>query len=345
MANNSVVTSVDTMVQEALEALLQEFCTPALVREVESASDPRAAAQGLWQQLEASGLPDAALTEELGGAGLALDAVGALLELCGRFAVPLPLGETILARAFLSQAHVPIPRGSIALGEDAHLSLGRTADWVLLEIGSQWLLLPITAEQLKPASFCLDAHVTWTAEQCSGAAHLNAPAPMRRVRAMLYAAQLGGAAMRVFEQTLQFANDREQFGRPIGKFQAIQHQLSVLAEHAFAARMCRQMACQAVQSGLLLPDLSRVAIAKARASEAALEIAQLSHSIHGAIGFTREFDLQLFTRRLHAWRQAAGAEGWWQMQLGRALLDANNCMAVEFICDALQPFSVRPFHD
>jgi acyl-CoA dehydrogenase len=335
MTSNSDVTSLDSMVQDALETLLQEFCTPALVREIEAAGDPHAQAQSLWNRLEDSGLVDAALDEVVGGAGLALDGVGALLELCGRYAVPLPLGETILARAFLAHAKVAIPKGSIALGEDASLSLARTADWALLEDGADWLLLPMSTAQLRPVSFCLDAQAVWSTEQRVGLARFAAPVPMRRVRAMLYAAQLGGACMRVFEQTLQFANDREQFGRPIGKFQAIQHQLSVLAEHAFAARMCRQIACQSTGHGHL-PDVQRVAVAKARASEAALEIAQLSHSIHGAIGFTREFDLQLFTRRLHAWRQAGGAEAWWQLQLGRALLDADGCMAVEFICNSFQ---------
>jgi len=64
----------------------------------------------------------------------------------------------------------------------------------------------------------------------------------------------------------------------------------------------------------------RAAIAKARASEAALEVAALSHAIHGAIGFTAEYDLQLYTRRLHLWRQTAGAESYWHDQVGAATL-------------------------
>lgn len=57
-----------------------------------------------------------------------------------------------------------------------------------------------------------------------------------------------------------------------------------------------------------------------RCSEAALAVAELAHAIHGAIGFTEEYDLQLFTRRLHAWRQTAGSESYWHDVAGQALL-------------------------
>lgn len=70
----------------------------------------------------------------------------------------------------------------------------------------------------------------------------------------------------------------------------------------------------------MVPDRLRVATAKARCSEAALVVSELAHAIHGAIGFTGEYDLQLFTRRLHAWRQTAGSEAYWYGVAGEALL-------------------------
>jgi acyl-CoA dehydrogenase len=331
-ANNEV----ERLLEGALETQLDAACPSALVRAAESADDPRDATRELWTLLEDSGFANLALPEHQGGAGLGLEALGGLLELCGRYALPIPLADTVLARAYLAQAQVPVPLGSIALAEDAIVSLAKTADWVLLEDGADWLLLPTAGAALTLASFCLDGRLSWTAAQRQAAPRISAPLPMRTLRAMVFSGLLAGASMEVFNQTLTFANDREQFGRPIGKFQAIQHQLSVLAEHAFAAKMCRQIAFLPAQLGTLVPDAQRVAIAKARCSEAALEIAQLSHSIHGAIGFTREFDLQLYTRRLHAWRQAAGAEAWWHAELGRKLLDTGDCMAVEFIGSSFQ---------
>ena len=136
--------------------------------------------------------------------------------------------------------------------------------------------------------------------------------------ACLIAAQMAGAMQRVLEMTLQFANDRQQFGRPLGKFQAIQHQLAVMAEQVLAARMAAQIGCSASGNH---PGKMNAAIAKARASEAAVEVTALAHSIHGAIGFTADHDLQLFTRRLHAWRLQAGSESYWHEVLGQAVLN------------------------
>lgn len=143
--------------------------------------------------------------------------------------------------------------------------------------------------------------------------------PDLELTACLIAAQMAGAMQRVLEMTLQFANDRQQFGRPLGKFQAIQHQLAVMAEQVLAVRMAAQIGCSASGGR---PDLINVSIAKARASEAAVEVTAIAHSIHGAIGFTADYDLQLFTRRLNAWRLQAGSESYWHEVLGHAVLNA-----------------------
>ncbi|MGD9551179.1 MAG: acyl-CoA dehydrogenase family protein, partial [Burkholderiaceae bacterium] len=151
---------------------------------------------------------------------------------------------------------------------------------------------------------------------------------IRTLQAALYAAQIAGALMAVFTRTLQYANERQQFGKPIGKFQAIQHQLAVISEHSFAARMAAQLGLRArgVQ-----PERLHAAVAKARTSEAALEVAALAHSIHGAIGFTAEFDLQLYTRRLHNWRQAAGSESYWHDVVGQALLERGDALSLDLL--------------
>jgi acyl-CoA dehydrogenase len=124
--------------------------------------------------------------------------------------------------------------------------------------------------------------------------------------------------MVVFEQSLEHANQRQQFGKPIGKFQAIQHNLSLMAEQVFAARMAAQLACNGPFDGF---QTMRVAVAKARTSQAAQQVTTLAHGLHGAMGFTSEFDLQLRTRRLYAWRQCAGAETHWQQRLGESMLE------------------------
>lgn len=326
---------MDDSFADALRQILADQCTPDIVRRIE-AGGPWAG--HLWARLEESGFADAMRREEHGGAGLSLAEIFPLLELCGAFAVPVPLAETMLARALLDAAGVAPPAGSITFGhgaEDAHGALlcrlvpcGRVADWVLVGHAGEYLLLPVATAAPTPAVFALDATLEWTSDDRRGAARIAGSHDLCALQACIYACQLSGALMQVFRSTLQYANDRNQFGRPIGKFQAIQHQLSVISEHAFAARMAAQTGCQAAGP---TPDRLRVAVAKARTSEAALEVAALSHSIHGAIGFTLEFDLQLYTRRLHAWRQAAGTESYWHAVLGEQLVDRHAGLALDVI--------------
>jgi acyl-CoA dehydrogenase len=317
---------MDDLLSHALRQLLADQCTPPLVREMESGHP----AAPLWNKLQESGFADALVSEAHGGAGLALSDVFQLLELCGAYAVPVPLGETMLARPLLARAGIAPPDGSVTLAEAVPaedggihcglVSCGRVADWVLARHGSDCLLLPVVQAQAQPAVFPLDAGLSWSAAAVNAARRVPGRPDLHTLHACAMAAQLAGALMSVFTRTLQYANERSQFGRPIGKFQAIQHQLSVISEHAFAARMAAQIGCHAATA---TPDRLRVAVAKARTSEAALVVAELSHSIHGAIGFTEEFDLQLFTRRLHGWRQAAGAESYWHGVLGEALVDRD----------------------
>ncbi len=324
---------MDEIYIDALRGVLTDHCTPQAVRAIEGGQAPEA----LWEAIEASGFADALLPEADGGAGLSLAEAFPLLELCGAFVVPVPLAETMAARALLAQAGVPRPGGSIALAQghmqgDGTLvceraSFGRVADWVLVELGvgvdKTCLLLPVDAASSEAAVAALDATLSWPAPAQAMAQSVPGVPDVRVPLACVLAAQLAGALMSVFTRTLQYANDRNQFGRPIGKFQAIQHQLSVISEHAFAARMAAQMGCST--------DRLRVAIAKARTSEAALEVAALSHSIHGAIGFTEAFDLQLYTRRLHAWRQAGGSESYWHDVIGGELVDHRHGLALDLI--------------
>ena len=161
----------------------------------------------------------------------------------------------------------------------------------------------------------------------------TSPLASSEAGAAITAALLAGAMARVLEISVAFANDRVQFGKSIGKFQAIQHQLAVMAEHVAAARMAAEIGCAGAGP---LPAPLRAALAKARTSEAAALVAPMAHAIHGAIGITAELDLQLYTRRLHEGRADYGAEGHWNRVVGRALLDSG-AGALDFMRGALIP--------
>ncbi len=143
-----------------------------------------------------------------------------------------------------------------------------------------------------------------------------------RLGALCRAAQMAGAMEAALALSTQYANDRVQFGRPIGKFQAVQQQLALLAEEAAAAQVAVDSAAAAVAASRPSANFA-IAAAKIRAGEAAGKVAEIAHQVHGAIGFTHEHSLHLLTRRLWSWRDEFGSEAYWSLVLGRELLAAG----------------------
>ncbi len=324
------------------ERLLADVCTPAIVRQIEGGGST----DTLWEAIGASGFLDALVLESTGGAGLSLAEAFPLFMSEGRHALPLPLAHTMLVRAVLAQEGRSAPAGPTSIATTALFSAngaiscpgtpwGLVAEWVAVTRPAGWLLLP-TASATRSASGVhgsLRADLAWPALPAA-AQVLTHPAAWLDVGAAVTAALLAGAMDRVLEMTVAHANQREQFGRSIGKFQAIQHQLAVMAEQAAASRMAAQMGCSGNGPW---PQPLRAALAKARTSEAAALVAATAHAVHGAIGVTAEFDLQLYTRRLHEWRADFGAETHWNRVLGRALLATDAASTLDFMRHTLFP--------
>ncbi|QWC92022.1 acyl-CoA dehydrogenase family protein [Cupriavidus metallidurans] len=307
---------------EALEALLRDHCTPAVVRQIESGGS----GADLWRLLDESGFADSLLPE----AGLSLADVAPMLFVMGRHVLPVPLAQTMFARAVLRMAGVEVPEGRegpIALADfdgaqRTHVPCGATATWFLVQDGAEAALVHREAAALSPTGVRDDLTLSLGEVGTQGFPQ-RFPLPaglLRSVGACLHAVQMAGAMSSVFDLTLQYANDRAQFGRNIGKFQAIQHQISVMAEQVAAVRMAAQIACAA--DGWQ-PDRLRAAIGKFNASDAVTAVTSIAHAVHGAIGVTAEYDLQLYTRRLHAWRLADGSERYWARELGEATCEAD----------------------
>jgi len=127
---------------------------------------------------------------------------------------------------------------------------------------------------------------------------------LRLVGAGLKAVEMIGGAGRVLEMTVEYAGKREQFGRPIGSFQAVQHMIAEMAIQVSSARHLAYRAAWQLERG---GDAGNaVGLAKLRANEAAVRVCELAHQCHGAIGFTQEHDLQLYTRSAMAGRASFG---------------------------------------
>ena len=105
---------------------------------------------------------------------------------------------------------------------------------------------------------------------------------------------LGGAAA-VVDMTVEYVKGRTQFGRPIGSFQAVQHHCANMATDVEGSRVLTYQAAWKVSEGV--PAQREVSVAKAWVSAAYQRVCSMAHQTHGAIGFTKEHDLQLYTRR------------------------------------------------
>lgn len=318
----------------ALDALLQDACTPEQLRAI----DQGAPTTALWATLQEAGFLDLLVPEHAGGAGLSLRQATACLQLIGRHLVPLPLAETLWVRGLMAHLGEAPPDGAIALASSLghegdvwwchDVPTARDAHWVLAQGADALWLLPTNAAEHATSGVpgSLRSHFRWASHPADAHA-LPATHDLLMVGAALAAARIAGALERVMTLTLTYANDRVQFGKSIGKFQAVQQQLSVLAEHTYAARMAAEIGCA---SDSLAPAADAAAVAKARTSEAACLVSAIAHAVHGAIGITSEYDLQLATRRLYDWRTDHGAETYWQRRIGAHHL-ASARPALQFV--------------
>ncbi len=140
--------------------------------------------------------------------------------------------------------------------------------------------------------------------------------------------QMAGALDSVLGLSTRYVQERKQFGKPIGKFQAVQQNLAVMAGQVAAARS----AANTVAHGFGADDPGHVmAGAKTRVGEAATIAAGLAHQVHGAMGFTQEYELHFFTKRLWSWRDEFGSEVYWSRHLGREVFQRGADATWDFI--------------
>lgn len=311
------------MFADAIEQILKVECTPAAVRASEAGQPPTT----LWTAMADAGFLELLAAEADGGAGLPLAELYPVLVTLGRYAMPVPLAQSIVARALLKQGG-DVPDGMLTLAPALRstatgmtcplVPFGALANYVLAADGDDLLLL--AGDRAVRTATGVRGSLVATLAWKTGQETLRLPGQGGAIAvfgAALHAALLAGAMQKVFDMTLAYANDRRQFGKSIGKFQAIQHQISEMAEHVVAASIAAEAAFQTDRD---LPAPLASAIAKSRASEAAVPVASIAHAVHGAIGVTEEYDLQLYTRRLHEWRIAHGSEACWNQVIGLAVL-------------------------
>lgn len=342
----TISTTTDAL-YEGFARPLAERCTIERVRAMEAGQrDP-----GMWRELDQLGYCDALVPEKAGGAGLAVADVFALLYAAGQAGVPWPFGDTIMARALLAHAGVAVDNECIALAKSIGPTKGRVqcadtpgaalADAFLVAHGRHWLLLPAAHATVAPGVY---RRYTSGAPAWSSDGHAIARLPIEladpdALIATVHAAEMAGAMESVLRRSIDYAQARQQFGRPLSKFQAIQQEISIMAEQTASVAMAGRIGCS---WPVFSPSPMLAAVAKLRACEAVPAVCAIAHAVHGAIGITEELPLGVFTRRLLEWRSTGPGERQCAALLGRDLLTGAPRSLLTFVREALAPTLPHP---
>ena len=288
----------------------------------------------IWAEVEEMGLPLALLSEQQGGFGLDPADQGEALRLLGQHAVPLPLAETMGANRLLALAGLPLAEGAAGLARADHLSVadgtltgevarvawGDNLDCLALAVNDTLYRVPRSGWQVAEAGHALNFQprptlaIDWAIDASAALPHC----PLAE-GATLRAFQIAGALAAALAMTIEHTSTRVQFGKTLSKFQAVQHELAKLAGELACATAAADLAAEALARG----DVLGVAAGTLRAREAAGAGASIATQMHGAIGFTREHRLHLYTTSLWTWRDDFGGQVAWAKLLGGAALAAG----------------------
>jgi alkylation response protein AidB-like acyl-CoA dehydrogenase len=329
------------LIRNSLRDMLEKECTPKQVRAAWNTE--RARIPGLWAHLVELGVIGMSAPEAVGGLGMdALDSV-LVLEECGRALVPEPVLETAAvgiplladasstseaARSWLSRAASGEAVLSVGLSHSPYVLAGDEATLLLLEREGALFAVPQVSLQLvrQPSVdgarrlFRVDGGLSATARIAEGARAREIAATAVDRGALGAAAELLGIAGKLIELGVEYAKVRRQFGAPIGSFQAVKHQLAdaklgLEFARPVVYRAAYSLAKRATDAGL------HVSMAKAVASDAAMSASRVALQVHGAIGYSFEYDLMLYMKR--AWALAAdwGDAAWHRARVGALILD------------------------
>lgn len=306
--------------------------------------EPRPARHGAgldgatWQSLQAAGLTTLLVPEALGGSGATFADLAVVLRGVGYHGAVVPLAEASLAGGVLGRCDLETPAGitTYAFTPPARgrgpvvyskVGYGRAADHVVvLEADGDRTLVRLAAvsdaeveagenlagEPVDRLAFAAPPDVVGALD-----GHSEVWGQAAACRALLQA----GALERIHELTLAYANEREQFGRPIVRFQAVQQMVVATYGATSSARAVTDAMVDALVDDRLpaARRLALIAAARSVCAWSAATAARSAHQVHGAMGFTTEHPLHAVTTRVLAWRDQDGTDAAWSRHLGSEL--------------------------
>lgn len=333
----------DNIVAETAERIFADLADPQTINGAPDASWK----SELWMALADAGLPLSWVPEDCDGSGASLADGFSVASSAGRFAISVPLVETMLAGWLLSQAGLPSPSGQMTVAP------ARPQDRVMINADGTFSGrargVPFGSEARHIAVIASGAQGNMIALAEASACRIEAgdslgndasnvvifdnvrpisvgPAPsgttpktLMLMGAALRSLQIAGTLETMLDISVRYANERIAFEKQISKFQAVQHNLAKLAGEVAVAVAAAGSAADAIANAASFDDavFLEVTSAKIRCAEAAEKGAAIAHQVHGAIGFSMEHVLHRYTLRALAWRDDFGHESYWAVELGK----------------------------
>jgi alkylation response protein AidB-like acyl-CoA dehydrogenase len=327
------LTEDQELIKSTAAELLESRSATAGARAV--ADDPAGYSAALWKEMAELGWMGLAVPESYGGLGMGFLEVCLLIEEMGRFQVPSPFLPTVACCAppiaafgtdeqkadwldAIARGRVisPIPRrwdspgadlvatetadGFVLDGTALFVPYAHVADHLLVAADDAALLVDtaspgISVEPLTVIGPGRPHRVVFSgvAVPADRALARGAADAISSYGAAATCAEMVGAAQRVLDLTIEYATQRKQFGKPIGGFQAVQHHCADMATDVLSSRFISYEAIWRLSAGL--DATTEISMAKAWVSEAYQRVCTLGHQVHGAIGFTHEHDLHLYS--------------------------------------------------
>lgn len=317
-----------TFFRETVERILADTLDKAAI----DAAERRQLPIILYEKLAENGITHMLVPENAGGIGANIGDAATIMRAAGEAAAPGPLLEIIMGQSILAQAGLGTTEGllSLAFVDDMPVPQVGESHWTNATLHDvPWSEavdhILVIARTPAGARLVLTNAGDWTVTHGSDAAgeprdllmaqsiaitcaELDDYDLLLQKAAILRGAQILGAIEWSFRRSVEYASERRQFGREIGKFQAVQQMLAELADHVLASAGITEAATDGAR-------VSLIAASRSRLGDAADATIAIAHQVHGAMGFSIEYALNSRTRRLMAWRDDYGNVLYWRRVL------------------------------
>ena len=302
---------------KALTELLSRADTPAVARSwADGDKEPGLA---LWNRLAEQGVCALIVPEDDGGMGASATDLIVAFEVLGNH---LAVGPWIESAAFLPKALAGSDLGDLAEGAIATVAVAPVTP-LALDADAATAVYAVSGDAIiKAEAGAQHASVDITRHlfEVAGVDQSDAFTDATNMAILACSAELLGAGERLLTDTVAYVSQRKQYGRIIGSYQALKHQLADVRIALDFARPLIQGASLTIDSATAARDVSA---AKLAANEAAYLASRVGLQLHGAIGYTREFDLGLWINRVRALTAAWGDSNYHRARIATALLEAS----------------------